>query len=73
MKQAMRELGVDDASLPPRLALSRISHAKNRMEGPDAFTASVWSPRDQQLGKLYEPVREKRWPTPARSTSTTCC
>src|SRR5918993_435881 len=29
MKQAMRELGVDDASLAPRMALSRISHAKN--------------------------------------------
>src|SRR5918994_874964 len=31
IKQAMRELGVDDASLAPRLVLSRISHAKNRM------------------------------------------
>ncbi|MGH9255726.1 MAG: ATP-dependent helicase [Vicinamibacterales bacterium] len=54
MKQAMRELGVDDVSLAPRLALSRISHAKNRMEGPETFAANVWSPRDQQVGKLYE-------------------
>jgi ATP-dependent DNA helicase UvrD/PcrA len=53
MKQAMRELGVDDASLSPRLALSRISHAKNRMEGPEALTANAWSPRDQQIGRLY--------------------
>src|SRR5688572_33288800 len=53
IKQAMRELGVDDASLAPRLVLSRISHAKNRMEGPETFTANAWSPRDQQVGKLY--------------------
>jgi DNA helicase II / ATP-dependent DNA helicase PcrA len=53
MKQAMRELGVDDASLAPRLALSRISHAKNRMEGPEALTENAWSPRDQQIGRLY--------------------
>ena len=53
IKQAMRELAVDDASLAPRQVLSRISHAKNRMEGPETFTANAWSPRDQQVGKLY--------------------
>jgi DNA helicase-2/ATP-dependent DNA helicase PcrA len=54
IKQAMRQLGVDDASVQPRLALSRISHAKNRMEGPEAFTANAtWSPKDQQIGTLY--------------------
>ena len=54
MKQAMRRLAVDDAALAPRLALSRISHAKNRMEGPETLTASSWNPRDQQIGVLYE-------------------
>ena len=34
VKQAQRELGIDDKLVPPRLALSRISQAKNRMEGP---------------------------------------
>jgi DNA helicase-2/ATP-dependent DNA helicase PcrA len=53
MKQVLRELGVDDGALQPRLALSRISHAKNRMEGPETFTASSWNPRDEQVGKLY--------------------
>src|SRR5688500_7147083 len=53
MKQALRELGVDDSSLAPRLALSRISHAKNRMEGPESFAANAWNPRDEQVGKLY--------------------
>ncbi len=54
MKQALRELGMDDSTLQPRLALSRISHAKNRMEGPDTFTANSWNPKEAQIGKLYE-------------------
>jgi DNA helicase-2/ATP-dependent DNA helicase PcrA len=54
IKQAMRQLGLDDASVQPRVALSRISHAKNRMEGPEAFAANAtWNPRDQQIGTLY--------------------
>jgi DNA helicase-2/ATP-dependent DNA helicase PcrA len=53
MKQALRELGVDDSALAPRAALSRISHAKNRMEGPETFTGKAWNPRDEQIGKLY--------------------
>ena len=54
MKQAMRQVGVDDSTVQPRLALSRISHAKNRMEGPEAFTGDSWNPRDRQIGALYE-------------------
>ena len=53
VKQALRELGVEDSALAPRLALSRISHAKNRMEGPETFTANAWNPRDEQIGKIY--------------------
>ena len=44
---------MDDSTLQPRLALSRISHAKNRMEGPETFAANTWNPREQQIGKLY--------------------
>jgi DNA helicase-2/ATP-dependent DNA helicase PcrA len=54
MKQALRELGVDDSTLAPRLALARISHAKNSMKGPELFTANAWNPREQQIGKLFE-------------------
>ena len=54
MKQALREIGMDDSIVQPRLALSRISHAKNRMEGPDTFTATSWNPKEAQIGKLYE-------------------
>ena len=36
VKQALKQLHVDDGFVQPRAALSRISQAKNRMEAPDA-------------------------------------
>src|SRR5687768_11524339 len=53
VKQAQRELGMDDKIVPPRMALSRISQAKNRMEGPDALRGK-WNLRDEQIAKVYE-------------------
>ena len=53
VKQALRELGIDDKLVPPRMALSRISQAKNRMEGPDALRGK-WNLRDEQIAKIYE-------------------
>ena len=35
VKQIEKELDIDDKFVPPRQALSRISHLRNRMEGPD--------------------------------------
>src|SRR3977135_3364872 len=45
VKQALKELHIDDSYVQPRAALSRISHAKNRMEDPAAMVASAggWS------------------------------
>jgi len=53
VKQAQRELNIDDKLVPPRMALSRISQAKNRMEGPDSLRGS-WNIRDEQIAKIYE-------------------
>jgi len=53
VKQALKELHVDDSFVQPRAALSRISHAKNRMEGPDSLR-SDWNLRDQQIARIYE-------------------
>ena len=53
MKQALRSIGMEESAIQPRMALSRISHAKNRMEGFDAFTAGSGNPREEQIGKLY--------------------
>jgi DNA helicase-2/ATP-dependent DNA helicase PcrA len=54
VKLALKELHIDDSFIQPRAALSRISHAKNRMEGPDAVAASAgWNRRDEQIAKVY--------------------
>jgi DNA helicase-2/ATP-dependent DNA helicase PcrA len=54
VKQAMRQLGMDDKSLQPRQALSRISSAKNRMESPEELRNGGWSLRDEQIAKIYD-------------------
>jgi DNA helicase-2/ATP-dependent DNA helicase PcrA len=53
VKQALKDLHIDDSFVQPRLALSRISHAKNRMENPEAIAAASWQPRDQQFAKVF--------------------
>jgi DNA helicase-2/ATP-dependent DNA helicase PcrA len=53
IKHALRELGMDDSMVQPRAALSRISHAKNRMEGPESLEGNAWNPREQNIGKLF--------------------
>ena len=54
VKQALKQLHVDDSFIQPRAALSRISTAKNRMEGPDAVAAAAsWNRRDEQIAKVY--------------------
>jgi DNA helicase-2/ATP-dependent DNA helicase PcrA len=54
VKQALKELHVDDSFIQPRAALSRISTAKNRMEGPDVVAAAAsWNRRDEQIAKVY--------------------
>jgi DNA helicase II / ATP-dependent DNA helicase PcrA len=55
VKQALKALHIDDSFVQPRAALSRISHAKNKMEGPEAVAASAgWNRRDEQIAKVYE-------------------
>jgi len=55
VKQALKALHIDDSFVQPRAALSRISHAKNRMEGPEAVAANAgWNRRDEQIAKVYE-------------------
>lgn len=53
VKQVMRTLNIDDGVLQPRSVLARISHAKNQMQGPEAFKDSS-NPRDAELGKIFE-------------------
>src|SRR5678810_1094797 len=53
VKQALKSLDIDDKFIQPRAALSRISHAKNKMESP-ADLKTGWGLRDQQIAKIYE-------------------
>src|SRR5438046_4317985 len=54
VKQALKDLHVDDGFVQPRAALSRISHAKNRMESPAQMAdAAGWNRRDEQIAKIY--------------------
>src|SRR5438067_3084872 len=53
VKQAMKALHMDDSFVQPRAALSRISHAKNHMEGPDAVaSADEWNHRNEEIAKI---------------------
>ncbi len=52
IKQLIKEYNLDDAAYQPRMVLGRISHAKNRMEGPDSFE-NTWNPRDREIGRLF--------------------
>src|SRR6478752_6869618 len=54
VKQALKSLHVDEKLIQPRAALSRISHAKNRMETPEHMAASAgWNRRDETIAKIY--------------------
>jgi len=54
VKQGLKALQIDDSFVQPRAALSRISHAKNRMESPEAIAAAAeWNRRDEQIAKIY--------------------
>jgi DNA helicase-2/ATP-dependent DNA helicase PcrA len=53
MKQVMRALAIDDSLFQPKAALGRISHAKNLMQGPEAFSGG-YNPHDKELGRIFE-------------------
>jgi DNA helicase-2/ATP-dependent DNA helicase PcrA len=54
VRQALKDEGIDDKLVPPRQALARISQAKNRMEGPDAFREKAWNFHEEQIAKVYD-------------------
>jgi DNA helicase-2/ATP-dependent DNA helicase PcrA len=51
MKHVLRDAGLD-GTLQPRIVLSRISHAKNRMEAAEGIPGAYTS-RDEQVSKLF--------------------
>ena len=71
VKQVLKDLQIDESFLQPRAVLSRISHARNRMESPEAIAAGG-DFRDERFAKVYRGYVDML-AAKGRSTSTTCC
>jgi DNA helicase-2/ATP-dependent DNA helicase PcrA len=54
VKQVLRDLQIDENAIQPRAALSRISHAKNRMETPANMASAQFDFRAAQMAKVFE-------------------
>jgi DNA helicase-2/ATP-dependent DNA helicase PcrA len=54
IKQALKDVDVDEKLIAPRAALSRISQAKNRMETPQEMREKSFGFREEQIAKVYE-------------------
>jgi len=53
VKRVMRDLHLDDGVVQPKAVLSRISHAKNRMESPDSLEVDEVGFRRAHLAAIY--------------------
>ena len=60
IKQAMKQLGISDSSLKPRVVSSTVSSAKNEMVGPEAFASSANYPFQQNVAKIYTEYEKQR-------------
>jgi len=58
VKQASRQLHLDEKAFPPRAIASLISSAKNDMVGPDEYRGLANSPTQDAASKVY-PIYEK--------------
>jgi len=58
VKQASKELMIDEKSFPPRLLASLISSAKNELINPSEYAGTINSPAESAAAKVY-PVYEK--------------
>ena len=65
VKRALHELNIADTALNPRVAQSRISLLKNRMQAPEAFLAQASDDQEELLGRAW-----KRYEQHLRSTGT---
>jgi DNA helicase-2/ATP-dependent DNA helicase PcrA len=54
VKQALKRLGIDDKSLKPRIALGRISWAKNHMIDPQEYFLASTNPMEEKIAHIFE-------------------
>jgi ATP-dependent DNA helicase UvrD/PcrA len=55
VKQLLKQLQIDDSFVPARMALARISHAKNLMQAPAAMAEQASGNRkEEEIARVYE-------------------
>ena len=59
VKQALKRLGVDDKQLKPRVALGRISWAKNHMIDPQEYFLASTNPLEEKIAHIFEIYRKE--------------
>ncbi len=59
VKAALKRLGVDDKSLKPRVALGRISWAKNHMIDPQEYFLASTNPMEEKIAHVFEIYRKE--------------
>jgi DNA helicase-2/ATP-dependent DNA helicase PcrA len=59
VKMALKRLGIDDKSLKPRVALGRISWAKNHMIDPQEYFLASTNPMEEKIAHIFEIYRQE--------------
>ena len=59
VKSVMKRMGVDDKELTPRIALGRISWAKNHMLDPQEIYLQSADPKTEKIAHIYEEYRKE--------------
>jgi DNA helicase-2/ATP-dependent DNA helicase PcrA len=54
VKQALKRLSLDDKALKPRVALGRISWAKNHMIDPQEYFLASTNPMEEKIAHIFE-------------------
>src|ERR1700753_4082915 len=59
VKSVLKRLGVDDKQLKPRVALGRISWAKNHMIDPQEYFLASTNPLEEKIAHIFKIYREE--------------
>lgn len=59
VKQALKRLGIDDKQLKPRVALGRISWAKNHMIDPQEYFLASTNPLEEKIAHIFKIYRDE--------------
>ena len=59
VKQALKRLGVDDKQLKPRVALGRISWAKNHMIDPQEYFLASANPLEERIAHIFKIYKDE--------------